>query len=116
MKYDTGTDNWKEYVDRKGWDITQRDLNEVTIPPTDNLILYLPLDNNIDNYGSGNFTPELTGASFVPGKCNAGLEFDGIDDYLEIIPSLDLTNDFTITAWIKPYDQVNAMGILSIRE
>lgn len=93
-----------------------RGLNEVTIPPTDNLILYLPLDNNTDNYGSGNFTSELTGASFVPGKCNAGLEFDGIDDYLEIIPSLDLTNDFTITAWIKPYDQVNPMGILSIRE
>ena len=89
---------------------------KLPIPPSDNLILYLPLDNNTDNYGSGNFTSELIGASFVSGKCNAGLEFDGVDDYLEILPSLDLTNDFTISAWIKPYDQVNPMGILSIRE
>ena len=30
MKYETGTSNWKKYVDNKGWDITTRDPNEVT--------------------------------------------------------------------------------------
>ena len=93
-----------------------RDLNEVTIPSTNNLILYLPLDNDIENYGSGNFSAQLSGASYVPAKCNFGLEFDGNDDFLEISPSLNLIENFTITAWIKPYEQVNAMGIFSIRK
>lgn len=93
-----------------------RDLNDVTIPSTNNLILYLPLDNDIENYGSGNFSAQLSGASYVPAKCNFGLEFDGDDDYLEISPSLNLIENFTITAWIKPYEQVNPMGIFSIRE
>ena len=30
MKYDSGTDNWQEYLKRKGWDIANRDPNEVT--------------------------------------------------------------------------------------
>lgn len=44
MKYDTGTDNWKEYVERKGWDITQRDPNEVTYMENNYGIHYMESD------------------------------------------------------------------------
>lgn len=93
-----------------------RDLNQVSIPSSANLELYLPFDNDIENYGSGTYSSELIGAAFVESKCNMGLEFDGINDYLEITPTLNLTGDFTISAWIRASELVNPMGIFSIRE
>jgi hypothetical protein len=38
------------------------------------------------------------------GKFSGSLDFDGTDDYLDVpdSPSLDITGDITITAWIKP--------------
>lgn len=93
-----------------------RGLHELTIPPAGDLDLYLPLDNNADNFGSGNYSTTLSGAVFVEAKCNEGLEFDGVNDYLLITPTLNLVDDFTITAWIRPYDQSEPMSIFSIRE
>ncbi|MEM9549266.1 MAG: LamG-like jellyroll fold domain-containing protein [Bacteroidota bacterium] len=93
-----------------------RDISKSTTPPEDELALYLPLDNNLANLGNDVFDLELNGAIFVSSKCNFGLEFDGLDDYLRINPSLNLVDDFTITAWIKPYNQEEQMGIFSIRE
>ena len=46
----------------------------------------------------------------------AGLSFDGVDDYVQINPTLNLTNDYTVTAWINPNAQVDWMSIFSIRE
>lgn len=89
---------------------------ETTLAPTNGLILYLPLDGNTANSGTGNYTINLAGARFVDGICGNGLEFDGIDDYLEVLPSVDLRNDFTITAWIKAKDMLRPMDIFSVRE
>ncbi len=43
------------------------------------------------------------------------LRFDGIDDFIDVPyhPSLSLTKNFTITAWIKPNLQAGAMGIVT---
>ena len=42
---------------------------------------------------------------WVAGHSNDGLEFDGVDDYLdrgEYEPSLDISGELTLTAWVKP--------------
>jgi hypothetical protein len=42
---------------------------------------------------------------WVEGYYNSGLQFDGTDDYLDCgqyEPSLDITDEITMTAWIKP--------------
>ena len=92
------------------------DLNETTIAPTNDMILHLPLDGNLTNLGSGAYTMNLSGATYTPTQCGQGLLFDGVDDYVTVSPSMNLVNDFTVTAWINPNAQVDWMGIFSIRE
>ena len=45
-----------------------------------------------------------TDAHSVIGKIGRALEFDGVDDYVDLgdVEALDLDADFTISAWIKP--------------
>ncbi len=62
------------------------------------------------------YSATLSGATYVPAHCGQGLSFDGVDDFVEVSPSLDMVNDYTITAWINSNAQNNAMGILSTRE
>ncbi len=92
------------------------DINEPSTPPTNNLLLHLPLNNNLDNLGSGNYSFNLSGASYVGTQCGQGLYFDGNDDFLKVTPSMNLVDDYTVTAWISPDSQVDWMGIFSIRE
>ncbi len=50
---------------------------------------------------------ESAGPGWVAGKYGFGLEFDGNPDGRVVVPdsnSLDLTNSFTIMAWVKPSD------------
>jgi len=45
------------------------------------------------------------GPQWVPGHFNGGLEFDGLDDYLDrglYEPTLDIADEVTLTAWVKP--------------
>jgi len=88
------------------------------VAPSDDLLLYLPLDSSTTNLGSGTYTMNLSGASYVTTQCGSGLEFDGDNDYLEISPSMEtvMDDDFTITAWIKLNSQTEKMGIFSIRD
>ncbi len=44
----------------------------------------------------------LNGADWTTGKVGGALEFDGVSDYV-ISGDIDLINNFTISAWIKPY-------------
>jgi len=68
---------------------------------------YWPLDDGsggeaADLSGNGN-TGTVTGASWVNGKVNGALEFDGVDDIV-VIPdsdSLDVSTELTITVWAK---------------
>lgn len=45
------------------------------------------------------------GASWVEGKSNSALLFDGIDDWVEVkdSASLDISNAITIATWVKPF-------------
>ena len=48
----------------------------------------------------------IYGATWVDGKFGKALSFDGVDDYVEVpdSDSLDLTNEITISVWVKvPY-------------
>lgn len=71
------------------------------------LVGYWPLDEGAgdeaaDMSGNGN-TGTVVGASWVAGKVEGALEFDGVDDHL-LIPdsdSLDVAAELTISAWVK---------------
>lgn len=92
------------------------DLNETSLAPTDDMLLHLPLDGNLSNLGSGTYTMNISGATYTSTQCGQGLSFDGIDDYLTVSPSMNLVNDYTVTAWINPNAQVDWMGIFAVRE
>jgi len=57
-------------------------------------------DSIFDNDG------EVVGATWTSGKIGGALNFDGVGDYVSIPDddSLDLTNNFSISAWFKPDD------------
>lgn len=70
------------------------------------LFLYLPFGvDTVDESGNNNkievFGAELTTDRFY--KDNSAYYFDGLDDYIEIFPNVDLSNlcDFTISVWFK---------------
>jgi hypothetical protein len=49
------------------------------------------------------------------GQIGGALEFDGIDDCVEVPddPSFDITNEITVTAWIKPGDVIDWRTIVA---
>jgi len=60
--------------------------------------------SGIGNTGTlGNFNWNAN-SGWVDGKYGSGLKFDGLNDYINIPDNdnLDLTNNFTIMAWVKP--------------
>jgi hypothetical protein len=104
------------------------------VPP--NLVGWWPLDDtgtpgttvlDIDALGNpaplgGTPKPSALGAGGpvpVPGVVGGALNFDGIDDYVEIPDNaaLDLgTGDFTIDAWIKTSQNTGVAAILDKRQ
>jgi len=65
------------------------------------LTAYYPLDGNAnDNSGNGNHGTPYSGVSFTSGKNGQGALFDGVDDYITLPVSENLTQ--TIVAWVKP--------------
>jgi hypothetical protein len=62
--------------------------------------------SGLDNHGI------IFGADWTVGVNTTGLSFDGIDDYVRVYDSssLDVTEDITIEAWIKPLD--NNKGLI----
>ncbi len=71
---------------------------------TNNMALYLPLDNDLlDQSGNGN-NGINNGAVFAAGKINQGLSFDGVDDYAIITNSDDFdfgSGEFSVEFWTK---------------
>ncbi|MFZ2148946.1 MAG: LamG domain-containing protein [Sedimentisphaerales bacterium] len=59
----------------------------------------------------------LNGPTWRPsdGQIGGALEFDGIDDYVEVPDdrSFDITNEITVTAWINPVDVADWRTIVS---
>lgn len=72
-----------------------------------------------DSSGNGN-EGTIYGATWVTGISGNALEFDGVDDYLDIndgssSTEIDLNNrEFTLTAWIKP--TFEGLGMQSLFE
>ena len=57
-----------------------------------------------DSSSNANAVKLFNGAAWVAGKKGSAISFDGIDDFAEIpdSPSLDITSQITITAWVYP--------------
>lgn len=66
-----------------------------------------------DSSGYGN-DGIIYGASWVGGKYGEALNFDGIDDRVEVLASssLQISDAITIAAWVKKDTNINYMGIL----
>jgi gliding motility-associated-like protein len=79
-------------------------------------VLYLPLNNNFINNGTGQFTMNMTEASFVNSTNGNGLKFDGYNDYLQLSPTVYLNGDFTIVAWVGFNDLNKSQTIFSVRD
>ena len=58
-----------------------------------------------DSSGNGNDGTINGDATWTTGKNGGGLDFDGLDDYVDV-GDIDLTDAFTIAAWIK----ISSMG------
>ncbi len=83
------------------------------------LVAYYSFDD-----GSGNVLHDLSGngndgtiygAKWVEGKYGKALEFDGINDYVEIPNdnALDITNKLTVEAWVKSSTSLNYRTVVS---
>jgi PKD repeat protein len=69
------------------------------------LIGHWQLDGNaIDSSGKGNDGYPVNGPIWTTGKIGGAVSLDGINDYIncQADPILNLTDSFTIGAWIKP--------------
>ncbi|MHC4527065.1 MAG: right-handed parallel beta-helix repeat-containing protein, partial [Planctomycetota bacterium] len=105
--------------------------SDEVFPPAPGLLVWYKLDDyqwSLGAFNSGSFGGRCMGylrpdcpncpAWVSPGYAGGyALEFDGIDDYVEI-PALDITtNAMTISAWIKgDGPQPNYTGIVSSRD
>ena len=84
------------------------------------LVLYFPFDRDegdrvSDESGKENHG-SVHGAKFTgEGKAGGAMMFDGADDYIDAgnQPSLQLTSDFTLAAWIWPEGRQEAFAIIS---
>jgi len=67
-----------------------------------------------DSTGNDN-TATIAGAIWTNGKLDNALEFDGVDDYVEVADanSLDITGKITIEAWIYPHSYLGSQVIVS---
>lgn len=91
-------------------------LDSIPLIDTNGMILHLPFDSNLQNLGSGNYTITNNGGSFVQGICGEAMEFDGIDDFVEVSPAIEMHNDLTIVCWLKVYSGNGGMGIFFTRD
>lgn len=74
----------------------------------DGIVLYLPFDEGqgksvVDQSDKGNDGKIIGDANWVEGKNGKALEFNGTSDFVEVpnSPSLNITGEVTILAWIK---------------
>lgn len=76
-------------------------------PLADGCVLYLPMDEGdgtitYDKSGNGN-NGTVNGAVWVDGKYGKALQFNGVDDYVDVPDdaSLDLSWEITLMVWVK---------------
>jgi len=75
---------------------------EVSVAPSDGLILYLPFDADVyDSSGKNNDCINYTSEKYVKGKRGNGLDFNGTSDYLQLTNTLNSSNGLSFSFWIK---------------
>ena len=69
-----------------------------------NLISWWRGEDNVHDSTGGNYGVLLGGATFAPGRVGRAFSFNGITAAVRIpdSPTLDVTTDFTLAAWVKP--------------
>ena len=87
-----------------------------------NLVGWWKLDGDItfwmafDSSGYGNHGEFYGDPAFVPGQLDNALDFDGIDDCVDIAYSPELSlNEFTASAWVNIASEAVNYGILGTR-
>ncbi|MFQ5531447.1 MAG: LamG domain-containing protein, partial [Candidatus Nanoarchaeia archaeon] len=84
--------------------------DDIFLAPSGNLIAHYSFDDGTatDNSGNGN-DGTVFGPVLIKGINGSGLNFDGVDDYILISnsPELTLTQDFTFSIWVKPDEFTN---------
>ena len=116
-----------------GWDIGADELKKTTqinTPHTnkwtDGLVGYWSFDGQDmdwsqstaearDTSGNNNHGDVINGATSVIGKVGQGLEFDGVDDYVNVGDIADGLSEITVCAWVKA-DVANTNSILIASE
>lgn len=94
------------------WSLTTAPLITADPNADPNLVVLLPMDEApgdlvVDMSGSGNHAEVMGGAQIVEGIDGMAMEFDGVDDYLDLGDNsingiFDIGGDaFTISAWIN---------------
>lgn len=90
-------------------------IEDVVDIPSTNLIAYYPFNGNVNDESNNgndgiNFGATLTTDRF--GNENAAFQFDGMDDYIEIVPMSDVSaiGDFTFSVWAYLEEWENQEG------
>jgi hypothetical protein len=67
-----------------------------------------------DVSGNDNHGTLVNGASWAPGVTGFGVEFDGVNDLIDVgdKSSLDIVDNLSIDVWIKPYADDKLMNIV----
>lgn len=71
--------------------------------PTDNLLAYYKFENTVEDASGNNRHGTISGnPTYTLGVDGQALDFDGINDFVQILNSNDLVlEDFTISAWVR---------------
>ncbi|MBD3282064.1 MAG: hypothetical protein GF387_00405 [Candidatus Portnoybacteria bacterium] len=75
-------------------------------------------DTAYDRSSNSNHGTLINGPQLTIGKIGQGIDFDGDNDYVEILndDSLDITNNLTIAGWIKLSSQSDLRGVFAKKD
>src|SRR5439155_14526143 len=74
-------------------------------PPDPSLVSWWPAEGDANDIVSTNHGTLMNGVSFINGMVGQALDFDGVDDYVVVPASSNLSvRSMTVDAWIFPVD------------
>ncbi|MBF0197072.1 MAG: LamG domain-containing protein [Planctomycetes bacterium] len=89
------------------------------VPPKADTQMSLGFDSDLEDESAydndGSFSGNTYAAAATTGVVGKGLDFDGVDDFIEVdhSSSLSLANAGSISLWIKPSSNIASQGTLS---
>ena len=93
--------------ERITYDVTTSITTTTSVTGGGDLVVYYPFNGSADDKSGRGNHGTVSGASLTSDRddnANSAYSFDGDNDYIEVSDhdTLDLTGEFTITAWVKP--------------